>query len=736
MSNWLGYRPWAPYLALLILSAGYYFVYFQGVILHPDSFLSSITGDSIKNYYTFIYHIRHDADFLNFRGMNYPFGEHVVYTDCQPLLTFILRLLPFTHNHLIGILHSLIFWSFIITPLLIFRLLRRLVDDRWSCLLFAFALSILSPLFMKIYWGHFALAYGWVIPLLFLFLMNLWEKPTAKHLSQLFVYNFLLFFIHPYTALSTCIFSFIFTVICYLPLLWNHRAGRFLFLLFCCMLPVFLFRVFMVLTDHHAGRAAEPMNFNVLEANWGCLIVPAFGPMYAILGKLLNTAPSNYEGFSYLGIFIICLSVILIPLILMNLKLIRRQKFITGILLSSIFMLFISFGWVSDILELVGIDSHDLKQFRAIARFDNYVYFGLPCFLFAGLSVILEKYSAQKNKYILAVLGLIYLLGNGFEAHYLFGMGDNSMWKSTNFFSDSQLNSEQRKNIDLLKALDPQAITTVPLFMYGSEVIDRDNWNNSMVPAMLYSSHTGISIIGSNMSRTSVTETADALDIFNEYKKDREVLKKLNNKDIAVFITRNPLLPAEQRLMNKVKILQQNDTVSIGTVNTDDLRFKHEMTFLSFDSVKGGKGDSSFIYIENENRKPFLKSSMDDYEKITVLPAGRLNTGRYAVSFHYHFSEFTARGLACNLIMTRKKGNAYEWFFNDGIKRLTAVYPGFVVYEVFLNVEPETEYEFLLKGTQKESYNISHFMIRPEHQEIGFISGKDSLINNFPVSAY
>ena len=45
-----------------------------------------------------------DQQALVFNGMNFPFGEHVIYTDCQPILTFILRLLPFTHNYLIGII--------------------------------------------------------------------------------------------------------------------------------------------------------------------------------------------------------------------------------------------------------------------------------------------------------------------------------------------------------------------------------------------------------------------------------------------------------------------------------------------------------------------------------------------------------------------------------------------------------------------------------------------------------
>src|SRR5437868_5534070 len=82
-----------------------YLCYFPQVLLHPNQVMSNNQEDALKNYYTFVYHTTHDKEMLKFEGMNYPFGEHVVYTDCQPVLSFILRLLPFTHPYLVGILH-------------------------------------------------------------------------------------------------------------------------------------------------------------------------------------------------------------------------------------------------------------------------------------------------------------------------------------------------------------------------------------------------------------------------------------------------------------------------------------------------------------------------------------------------------------------------------------------------------------------------------------------------------
>src|SRR5688500_1999717 len=103
------------YLLLFLTGLIIYMVYFPQVLLSLNSVMSNNQEDALKNYYTFVYHIKNDPRALHFEGMNYPFGEHVVYTDCQPILTFILRMLPITHPYLVGILHGLIFLSLICT---------------------------------------------------------------------------------------------------------------------------------------------------------------------------------------------------------------------------------------------------------------------------------------------------------------------------------------------------------------------------------------------------------------------------------------------------------------------------------------------------------------------------------------------------------------------------------------------------------------------------------------------
>src|ERR1043166_6689046 len=99
---------------LFFLTAIVYLCYYHEVILHPNDLLSSITLDSIKNYFTFAYHIKNDDSWIDFRGMNYPYGEHFVYTDCQPLLTLLLRPFTFAHEYSAAVINLLMFASYFV----------------------------------------------------------------------------------------------------------------------------------------------------------------------------------------------------------------------------------------------------------------------------------------------------------------------------------------------------------------------------------------------------------------------------------------------------------------------------------------------------------------------------------------------------------------------------------------------------------------------------------------------
>ena len=53
----------------------------------PNAFLFGESPDGFKNYMTTTWHVRHDSSYVHYGGMNYPYGEHVLFTDNQPILS-------------------------------------------------------------------------------------------------------------------------------------------------------------------------------------------------------------------------------------------------------------------------------------------------------------------------------------------------------------------------------------------------------------------------------------------------------------------------------------------------------------------------------------------------------------------------------------------------------------------------------------------------------------------------
>ncbi|MDP5172697.1 MAG: hypothetical protein NWR72_20810, partial [Bacteroidia bacterium] len=85
--------------------------------------------DGWKNYFTPLWYIQYDSGF-HFSGMNYPYGEHVLFTDNQPLFSWILgwinQHLVDIHTYTIGILNSLELLSILGCMYFLHRIMRRL----------------------------------------------------------------------------------------------------------------------------------------------------------------------------------------------------------------------------------------------------------------------------------------------------------------------------------------------------------------------------------------------------------------------------------------------------------------------------------------------------------------------------------------------------------------------------------------------------------------------------------
>ncbi|WP_317899714.1 hypothetical protein [Aurantibacillus circumpalustris] len=723
-------------LILFLVSFLIYFIYFHHIFFNINSILSSITSDSLKNYYTYVYHVKNDPELLQFTGMNYPYGEHIIYTDCQPILTFILRLLPFTHNYLIGIMHALIFLSFIITPLILNKILIRLNISKLFSFFAAIAIALLSPQFFKINSGHFALAYGCIIPLSILFTLQYLNNKTAKNLLKLFVFNTGLFLLHPYLAFCLSVFSF---VSLFLIELLNFDRKTFLKNNLAAfiqgILPLMLFKIFMSLTDKHTNRTTEPFGAEVMVENIASVFGPVFGPFQSFLDNFFSNKPNHYEGHTYLGFFTVVLLFVFVVSLPFIFRKIKIQKEILVILLASVLFLFISFGWHIKVLNFFHLESASLNQFRAVCRFSWIFYFTLPLFL------ITVCYHSFKNVFkpetftkISLAIGILFFSFNLLEAHSFFKLNEVVYWSYRNIFHKDFLNNEEKNVLLNIGKSHPQVILPLPLFHGGSEMYERVGSNNSMIPSMIYSYHSGTPIMSVLMSRTSLTETKGMIQLLNSYKKEKDILPLLSENDFFILRTKDALLPDESRLLKHVSFFAENDSLGFGYISRKELLLpKIDNTIFALTEKTQLRDSANVVYVPFEDRKPFLPARIIDYETIFILDSNRIASGTYILSFHYYYTKNTYRGLATNLIINRSNTINAEWEYYIPVRQLSGFYEGFAVFEQKIYLEKNNKYEFILNGSVDEPYHVSDFMLRPENTTVKHISTKrDTVINNYP----
>ena len=144
------------------------------IIKKPNQFLIS-AGDGLKNYYTFLYHIKNDKSFWKFDGMNYPFGENIVFTDNQPILSNSIKLIhnisPSIDCNLIAIHNYFLIFGLILGGLGFFLVLRQLKIDFVFASIITIGLILLNPQIPR-FNGHYGLFYP-TLSWLFLFQLKM-----------------------------------------------------------------------------------------------------------------------------------------------------------------------------------------------------------------------------------------------------------------------------------------------------------------------------------------------------------------------------------------------------------------------------------------------------------------------------------------------------------------------------------------------------------------------------------
>jgi len=170
------------WLVALVLALSFFAAYPEAV-LQPNQLVFGADEDSYKNHFTVAYHVRHDSTFSHFQGMNYPFGEQVMFVDAMPLVSNALKVakqmgLP-ADGYTVGVVNLLMLLSLPIGGGLFFSWLRR-NGVPWGIAVMGAVLTLwLSPQLIR-WGGHYALGLLFVVPAALLLWQRWFEAPTAR----------------------------------------------------------------------------------------------------------------------------------------------------------------------------------------------------------------------------------------------------------------------------------------------------------------------------------------------------------------------------------------------------------------------------------------------------------------------------------------------------------------------------------------------------------------------------
>ncbi|MES2800173.1 MAG: hypothetical protein V4638_09175 [Bacteroidota bacterium] len=560
------------YRAQIIIFAvllAYFSMFFGEVILSPNSFLLGSTGDGIKNYYTFAYQVRHEGASLHFSGMNYPFGEHVLYTDGMPLLAFVVGLFPFLQGYEVGIFHYFLFLSVIAGAFICLKLLRFLKVNDLLAIAGSLSIVIMSPQMYRIN-GHFSLSLLWVLPLVFLLLLK-WHanENKGKYAWYLALTVFLVFFTHPYLGLMAFM-TIAASFLCFL--MWRKITFRTFFShLGIVSSSMLVFMTILKLTDHHVGRTAVPNGFFEHFGYLETTFVPVFSPLKPLLRfffPILHDQP--WEAWAYIG----CLTLVFLlsGFITIWVQKIRKKKsvlsqendplpplFFAGVLML-LFSYQIPLSWFSQ--EFV----HSLKvfnQFRALGRF-AWVFFYI-----AQIYAIVLLHRAILNRKVLIIFFTLFIPVLAVVESYQMHNWIFAKWKiGPNLLREEGLtsNKEAQQLIAIMKKEKDALILPLPYFHIGSERINLDVNDEMKKWSFITSYHTGFPLIASLMSRTSVDEARKLLNLFNsDHNQYSE--KELMDRKIWLLVLNEPLFFNQEALLQSAELKFKGERTSLYLFN-------------------------------------------------------------------------------------------------------------------------------------------------------------------------
>ncbi len=753
---------------LLITISLLFIAFFYGkILISPNDYVFSDKGDGIKNYYTYAYHIKHDTSYVNFEGMNYPYGENFLYTDCHPLLANSFKLLsnitPFFENYSVGILNSIMILSIFLTFIIIYLLLIELNVNKFISILFSISITLLAPQLFRLE-GHLALSYSIAIPFSWLILLKYLRVPKRKYIIILFFSNLFWMFIHAY--LGIIVISFIFSIFL-INILYSKQKSKDLYknigLLLSIILPILIFFFYAKYTDIHEGRTNNPSGFFLYNAELDDILIPHEKPLRPLLDKLTNNKINlKWEASGYIGIintlffisiFFISILSIFIKKTRTILKNIFENKLINISLIGATIVLLFAFAFpfrqFPNLLEIFPI----LKQFRATGRFVWPFYFAFTIFAAYYFNKLFFKLYSKN-----IIVGIIFIstlfsfsLIEGIPYHIKVS---KDITKNLNLFNKN-LPINLKEIIKKINQEDYQAIISLPFYYQGSETYSRPRIDDAVKNTLFISYHTSLPNICANLTRTSIYESKKIVQIVTPNYYPKEIINDIKSKKPFLIVkTGNNLTKYEKIILKKSTLIYKNKDLSLLQISPKKLfsddkniiikKYKKQYTNLKRKKNFSTSDSSSFLYYNGfENIKSDTvfrgKGSFTSVKKgkntLSEFPPNTFLSGKeYDISIWMYNNEPDALNLWFRFIIEEYDEANNKWFSTIIFPEKSEVINGnwSLIEGVFKVQNSKNKIYIVTKGKEnsKANFHADDLLIKQKGVDIYKFENDSSLFYN------
>ena len=478
-------------------------------------------GDGYKSYHAYRYHIRYDSTLTHFGGMNYPYGEHAIPGDTQPLLSntvkLLMRLGVPADRYDYALFHGVLLLGLWLCGFFLWLIFRALGLPALLAAAAAVGGCFLSPQIERIA-AHFGLGHPELIPLLSYLLLRFHRQPHWRWSLGIGIVVWAYSLLHFYFFAIAAFFIFGFMLLRWLYQRdWQQTPQYLLQGSLQLLLPLLFFYFWLYHNDPISDRTQEPWGFFVYKATPEGIYSSMAQPHWQWFAANIKPLEAvGFEGKAYIGLAALLGTLGVLLGFLWKKKTASRRPAAaeasdTGYLLPLglsgglilLFSLGLPFVWPGkeSWLEWAG----PIRQFRSIGRF-AWVFFYT-----ANIVALTALYRWSLAGGMRAAVRTSLLLVLLLEAWYFTRSVDLRLDTIEEYAPGSMFT-----DIDSLDFRRYQAILPVPYYNIGS---DNYWWQLSGFigqKTQTLSMQTGLPLTGAMLTRTSLGQTVNQLQLVLE----------------------------------------------------------------------------------------------------------------------------------------------------------------------------------------------------------------------------